>query len=432
MKKLFTLILVLAGYVGTVSAWDNVYLNDAWNSWGDNNERSHRFGKASNNRFEILLNSDELNTLRTTDYFFRFYVEGTGHWEPRDNGDEIPVSGYENCVQSSSPSKALKIPNAPHASSLQIILEYNEPKWIVKAILHEYTETTTIVYVNDPTKTSLGNTVYAYVWHAADFGDVKILGDFPGKPMEENSDGTFSLSGVDYNNGMKVIFSNGSDANKTADLTLNENSVYNYIGDVTSVPVSISSVGYATFSSAYPVDFTNAGVTAYRATQTDDNKVLLTKVTGEVAARTGLVLKGDENSYTIPTATSGYIYDNGNHSKGRNLLVASVEPKELSVAGGTYDYFLAGTTPETVGFYRIVNTQTSAAGKAYYHTSTALAADAATSRASWIFEGESETQGINNVESTQNADVVYDLQGRVAKTAKAGLYIKNGQKFFVK
>ena len=64
-------------------------------------------------------------------------------------------------------------------------------------------------------------------------------------------------------------------------------------------------------------------------------------------------------------------------------------------------------------------------------TTEALASGVGTSRAAWIFEDETTT-GINAIQNTQYADVIYDLQGRVAKTGKAGLYIKNGKKYFVK
>ena len=199
-----------------------------------------------------------------------------------------------------------------------------------------------------------------------------------------------------------------------------------------TVPVTIGSLGYATFSSAYPVDFTDVtDVTAYRAEQivTGDhqNEVLLKKVSGKVPAATGLVLKGDDGtSVSIPTTLSG-------ESVGTNYLVASVNDKTITPQDLTSDfyYFLSGTSSANVGFYMLENdkTYTSAAGKAYYRTATPLKTNSA--RAAWIFEDET-TQGINTVESTQNADIVYDLQGRVAKTAKAGLYIKNGKKVIMK
>ena len=204
-------------------------------------------------------------------------------------------------------------------------------------------------------------------------------------------------------------------------------SFYDKYGAKTNISVNISDLGFSTFSSAYPVDFTNTGVTAYRATQTNDNKVLLSKVSSKVPAATGLVLKADGGSYTIPTAVA-------TASVGDNNMVASVVETTIpwENLGGTYYYFLAGDSKETLGFYQVESEGVvSAAGKAYYKTAVHALAEEGTSssRASWIIEDE--TTGINAVQSAQSADVVYDLQGRQAKNAQAGLYIKNGKKFIV-
>lgn len=194
--------------------------------------------------------------------------------------------------------------------------------------------------------------------------------------------------------------------------------------DIVSMPATInSSLGFATFSCNRALDL--SGVTAYYASGVTDGKVVLSKTTGKVLAATGLLLAGS-GDITIPVvATSEATALDG------NLLRASVT--ETSVAAsteGTYHYFLAGSDATSLGFYNIATATNSGAGKAYLETTEALADETGGARAAWIIEGE--TQGINNVESAQSTDMVYDLQGRVAKTAKAGLYIKNGKKVFVK
>ena len=195
---------------------------------------------------------------------------------------------------------------------------------------------------------------------------------------------------------------------------------------IVSMPATISALGFATFSCDRALDL--SGVNAYYASGVTNGKVVLTKTTGKVPAATGLLLAGS-GDITIPVvATSEATALDG------NLLKASVT--ETSVAAsteGAYHYFLAGSDASSLGFYNIATTTNSAAGKAYLETTTALASEASptgTARAAWIFE--SETQSINNVESTKNVDMIYDLQGRVANTSKAGLYIKNGKKVFVK
>ena len=78
---------------------------------------------------------------------------------------------------------------------------------------------------------------------------------------------------------------------------------------VTSVPVTISDAGYATFSSKYALDFTSAGVEAYIATGGNETTVTMDKVDGTVAENTGLVLKGAAGNYNIPVVASGTAYN---------------------------------------------------------------------------------------------------------------------------
>ena len=88
MKKLVTLILVLAGVVGTASAWDTVYLNDGDNSWGDGS--SQPFTKVDGNHHTYTFNATKLLEIRQSDYFFRFYVSnGGGHFQPTNDRDVI-------------------------------------------------------------------------------------------------------------------------------------------------------------------------------------------------------------------------------------------------------------------------------------------------------------------------------------------------------
>ncbi|MBO7139571.1 MAG: hypothetical protein J6W19_03205 [Prevotella sp.] len=350
MKKLFTLILVLAGFVGTVSASETIWLRTNVGSWDENLDA--------------------------------WKIEGT--W---NQGDQQDVYEFD--------LPASKIGNG----DFYFRLFRNNTNFQ----LGPYNHTDYAYQFTD------GNTE-TYTATAND--------DFKGE------NGAFlikhsEIKASQYKISIYVKYPAGSDW------------IFYIKVDIVSIPATVSStLGYSTFSCVCPVDFTDVtDVTAYRAEQTNDNKVLLKKVTGKVAARTGLVLKG--TSTIIPTASSGTSYDLT--TPDGNYLMASVNATTITPHSGTSDYyyFLSGTSSADVGFYQLENdkTYTSAAGKAYYHTPTPLTTNAA--RAAWIIEGE-ETQGINNVESTQNADIVYDLQGRVAKTAKAGLYIKNGKKVVMK
>lgn len=205
----------------------------------------------------------------------------------------------------------------------------------------------------------------------------------------------------------------------------NRGNVYYLKVEIVSMPATIQDkFGFATFSCDRALDL--SGVNAYYASGVTDGKVVLTKTTGKVPAATGLLLAGS-GDITIPVVPTAEASD-----LSGNLLKASVTETEVAASTtGTYHYFLAGTNASDLGFYNLASTANSAAGKAYLETTTELASDTYTTRAAWIFQDE--TQGINDaVRTAVTDDVIYDLQGRLAKTAKAGLYIKNGKKFFVK
>lgn len=198
--------------------------------------------------------------------------------------------------------------------------------------------------------------------------------------------------------------------------------------EIVSMPATVSGVGFSTFSCDRCLDFTNvSGLTAYKAT-INVNKILLTPVSGKVAAGTGLLIAGTSNDIpVVPTSEGQEITDNNLVGTPTSTVISSEN------LGSDYYYFLSGNTPETVGFYALDKNKsyTSAAGKAYLRVPTPLASESQGARVAWIFADDNAT-GINTIQNKQNNDVLYDLQGRVAKTAKAGLYIKNGKKVMVK
>lgn len=201
---------------------------------------------------------------------------------------------------------------------------------------------------------------------------------------------------------------------------------------IVSMPAPISSsLGYATFSCNRALDL--SGVNAYYASAlTSDKRVILTKTTAKVPAGTGLLIQGDDD-IDIPVVATNVegIMDLSDY----NLLHASVVDTPVAASNSNtniYHYFLAGSSAADLGFYNLASDATSKAGKAYLETTTELASEGSNgARAAWVFEDG--TQGISDATRTAlTTDAVYDLQGRVAKAAKAGLYIKNGKKIIVK
>ena len=176
--------------------------------------------------------------------------------------------------------------------------------------------------------------------------------------------------------------------------------------------VNISSAGYATFG--YPVALDLTGIEAYTAAVSGD-KVVLTSVKGKkIPANTGIILEGS-GDVTIPLTTEATDAISGN---------------ELKVSDGTKKgdgstiYVLASGT-NGVGFYKLANNATIAAGKAYLEVAPS---------ASSFLDIDDGTTGIDEVRSkTEEVRSDYfDLQGRrVAKPTK-GLYIVNGKKVIIK
>lgn len=425
MKKLLLTALVMVMGVMTASAWNDMYLiceqNNNWNV--DSYNSAFKFVRVDNDHFRATVPGSYINN---GNWNFRFREQNTDWWNvgpigsTESDNTEVGASAVKTNYKNSNNASFYITQNA-NASFVQIFIEWDGEFWNVTASV--ITDTYTVAFANIDGWTSVNAYAYYFVDNCP---KQEPLGSWSGQAMT-NSNNIFTIEVPAISDG-EIIFidNNGTQYPQTGGFDIVENGVYGKSGLVESVSASIGAAGYSTFSSAYPVDFTNClDVTAYRAEQTIDNKVSLKKVSGKVPAATGLILKGTAGSTVeIPTTIA-------TTSVGTNYLWASVKEYEIKqeYLGSDYYYFLAGTTPQTIGFYQIVNTQTSAAGKAFYHTATPLAVES-NSRAAWIIEDE--TTGINAVQSAQSADVVYDLQGRQAKNAKAGLYIKNGKKFIVK
>lgn len=120
---------------------------------------------------------------------------------------------------------------------------------------------------------------------------------------------------------------------------------------------TLSSTGISTIASAYALDFTNAtGVEAYKVSLVSSTSATLEKVTGTVAAGTGLIIVGEENGeYTIPVVAEG-------SEVASNELVGAVTATTLE--DGTF-YIL-----QNGAFHLVENTANEAArtvpaGKAY-------------------------------------------------------------------
>ena len=178
--------------------------------------------------------------------------------------------------------------------------------------------------------------------------------------------------------------------------------------------ITISAAGWATYSSNYPLDFTGVtALTAYTATM-DGSIVKFNKVTGKVPANTGLLVRGE--TANVPVCASAEAVEN---------LLVGVTAETVKTANTVF-VLMKGS--KGIGFYKNTNDFTLRANSAYLP-----AEDVEGSTARAFIALDDETTGIADVKAVkEDAEGMFDLQGRkIAKPTK-GLYIVNGKKVVVK
>ena len=197
---------------------------------------------------------------------------------------------------------------------------------------------------------------------------------------------------------------------------------------VTIAPaVTITAAKYATYSSPHKLDFSETGITVYKA-KVNGSTVKLTEVTGGIVpANTGVILYKDVDAATtiaVPvTTTDATITDN-------ELVGTTVRTLVAKQSGDNFNYILQNGQDGIVFNMATAEGAYMPANRAYL--STAYDASGAGSRLTVVFgNDEGETTGIDTVDSekvTANG-VAYDLQGRRVENPKKGdLYIVNGRK----
>ena len=205
------------------------------------------------------------------------------------------------------------------------------------------------------------------------------------------------------------------------------------IEEVTYLPVPINTtVGFGTLYS--PVDLKGVcgdyaqdqRLEFYYGTKQDvggKDKIVLTKLTGDIPAKTGLIVryKGGVNE------TTGCVYmkiaDSAPALPGRNELTGKLETIAKPDNGTVYTLQYLDNT---LGLYKYTGA-TVKGGKAYYHL-----ADGAAVPMGFVFDFEGQTTGVESIEVNADNQVIYDLSGRRVAKAGKGLYIINGKKVLVK
>lgn len=184
--------------------------------------------------------------------------------------------------------------------------------------------------------------------------------------------------------------------------------------------VNVSEAGWATLYTSYALDFSGVeGLKAYTAT-VDESTVTLTQV-NDVPANTGVVLKGAENTYTIP-------------------VIASSETAKGSLRGSATETTNADAAPTGKAYYILTKdgdkakfspaTGIIAAGKAYLEYD--WSAGGGVKALNVVVDGT-----ITGVEAPVAAEaeeegVLYNTAGQVVTKDYKGIIIKNGKKYLNK
>ena len=182
-----------------------------------------------------------------------------------------------------------------------------------------------------------------------------------------------------------------------------------------SKSVDITSAGWATLYTDKALDFSGVeGLTAYTASLSGST-VTLTAV-DNVPANTGVVLKGDAKTYSIPAIASS--------TTDKGDLEGSTTDVDVTADAENVYYVLAKSGDADARFAK-VSTGSIAAGKAYLKVAKTAARE-------FFAIGGDDVTAIESVKAQQMNGEVYNLNGQRIVAPQKGLYIVNGKKVVLK
>lgn len=193
----------------------------------------------------------------------------------------------------------------------------------------------------------------------------------------------------------------------------------------TADEITMTANGMATYCSTHALDFSGTdGIKAYivSAFKPSTGEVTLTRIT-DVPANTGIIVKGDANSYPIPWGSGETLVS--------NMLVGVTGNTVLNKEDGENTNYILAKKNGVLGFYAVTDGSTLSAGKAYLPLPTASLPSGAREM-KLVFDDE-ETTGIKEtINNCESIGKYYDLQGRYIAKPTHGLYIVNGKKVIQK
>lgn len=267
--------------------------------------------------------------------------------------------------------------------------------------------------------------------HAGNFSILAV-------PVPSNDTESFEGTIASVNNGVSTfLIRNGLSAVKATDdahlqlaesgATYSDNVNYWQIEKVTSIPVTITAVKYATVGYPFNVKVRNTDVRVYYAKEAANGVMKLTEATDQI----------------IPANQGAILYYEGEGTTTANLDIVS-EPVE-----GFVDNILTASTAKRTGFatkttyglsnkdgkvsFRLNIDDYVPANKSYLLASKYNSGSGNAQQL--LFSFDNVVEGIDNaVVDGQNANkVYYDLQGRRVMYPAHGIFVtENGEKVFIK
>lgn len=254
-------------------------------------------------------------------------------------------------------------------------------------------------------------------------------GHYTFKPYTEGT----TFDGYDAKSMFLMVDSEGNHASAASDndhVVANNNqytnkSNYWQLVKVTSVPVTIKSVGWASVAFPFAVQVpAESGVKAYFAESADDTRMTLSEITdGIIPANTGVLLAKDGGcTVNLPIVTTTTTYPDN------KLAYATAERNGYASKA---NYMLSAKTG-TVGF--LPSTMTLVPANKAFLPATNITSGSGQAQMLSFYIGGTVT-GINaaTADAQNGNDVYYDLNGRRVLYPAHGIYVTgNGKKVFIK
>lgn len=254
-------------------------------------------------------------------------------------------------------------------------------------------------------------------------------GHYTFKPYTEGT----TFDGYDAKSMFLMVDSEGNHASAASDndhVVANNNqytnkSNYWQLVKVTSVPVTIKSVGWASVAFPFAVQVpAESGVKAYFAESADDTRMMLSEITdGIIPANTGVLLAKDGGcTVNLPIVTTTTTYPDN------KLAYATAERDGYASKA---NYMLSAKTG-TVGFLPSTMTLVPA-NKAFLPAANITSGSDQAQMLSFYIGGA--VTGINaaTADAHNGATTYYDLNGRRVLYPAHGIYVTgNGKKVFIK